>query len=206
MTVSNVGPLPNHIARSISREELAALPISQYEGDVRLVETAHDLERAFDDLRSEQVVGFDTETRPSFRRGEYHPPSLIQIATAHAVYLFRLRAEADVEIPTDLVANPEVLKVGIALANDIRALKALRPFEERSILDLGEVAKRCGVGQTGVRGLAGIFLSVRIPKGTKTSNWAAKRLTDVQIRYAATDAWICRKLYLRFKSLGMISE
>ena len=101
---------------------------------------------------------------------------------------------------------PGTLKVGIGLAHDIRALKLLHPFEDRSMLDLGVVASHCGLGQTGMRNLAGIFLKVRIPKSTKTSNWAAPKLSAAQIDYAATDAWICRELFLRFRGLGMIPE
>ena len=96
--------------------------------------------------------------------------------------------------------------VGIGLADDIRALKLLHPFEERSTLDLGTVARDYGLRQTGVRNLAGIFMKIRITKGIKTSNWAAPKLSAAQIRYAATDAWICRELFLQFRNLGMIPD
>jgi len=206
MTVPTEGTLPCEIVRAISREEMADLPIGRYEGDVCLVRTTQDLEDAMEDSRQEQFVGFDTETRPSFRTGDRHLPCLIQVATARAVYLFRLRHECDFQVPAELLADPGTFKVGIGLADDIRALKVLRPFEERSMLDLGAVARHHGLGQTGVRNLAGIFLKVRIPKGTKTSNWAAPSLSAAQSRYAATDAWICRELFLRFQNLGMIQD
>lgn len=185
---------------------MADLPIGRYEGDVCLVQTTQDFERALEDFRQEPFVGFDTETRPSFRARDRYLPCLIQAATARAVYLFRLRQESDFHVPAELVANPGTLKVGIGLADDIRALKLLHPFEDRSMLDLGVVARHCGLGQTGMRNLAGIFLKVRIPKSTKTSNWAAPKLSAAQIHYAATGAWICRELFLRFRSLGMIPE
>ena len=192
--------------RAISREEMADLAIGRYEGDVCLVRTIRDCERALEDFCQEQFVGFDTETRPSFRAGDRHSPCLIQAATARAVYLFRLRQESDFHVPWELLARPATLKVGIGLADDIRALKLLHPFEDRSILDLGAVARHCGLGQTGLRNLAGMFLKIRIPKSTKTSNWAATKLSAAQIHYAATDAWICRELFLRFRYLGMIPE
>ena len=194
------------IARAISREEMAVLPIGRYEGDVCLVRTPDDFERALEDFRQESFVGFDTETRPSFRVGDRHLPCLIQAATARTVYLFRLQHETDFRVPAELVSSPETLKVGIGLADDIRALKLLHPFEDRSMLDLGSVAKHCGLLQTGVRNLAGIFLKVRISKSIKTSNWAAPKLSAAQIDYAATDAWICRELFLRFQDLGMIPD
>src|SRR2546427_1496338 len=200
------GTLPGEIVRAISREEMADLPIGRYNGDVCLVRTIEDLEHVVQDFRQEQFVGFDTETRPSFRTGDRHLPCLIQAATARAVYLFRLRKESDFQVPAELVAEPGILKVGIGLADDIRALKVLHPFEERSTLDLGAVARDYGLRQTGVRNLAGIFMKIRIPKGIKTSNWAAPKLSAAQIRYAATDAWICRELFLRFRNLGMIPD
>jgi ribonuclease D len=183
---------------------MAGLPIGRYGGDVCLVRTTEDLERALEDFCQEQFVGFDTETRPSFRTADHHLPCLIQVATSRAVYLFRLRQESDLHVPSALLERPGTLKVGIGLVDDIRALKLLHPFEDRSMLDLGAVARHCGLGQTGLRNLAGMFLKIRIPKSTKTSNWAAPKLSAAQIRYAATDAWICRELFLRFRNLGMI--
>jgi ribonuclease D len=200
------GPLPCDLARAISKEEIADLPIGGYEGDICLVRTPDDLERAREDFSQEQFVGFDTETRPSFRKGDSHPPCLIQAATARTVYLFRLREPVDFQVPGELVASPGILKVGIGLADDIRALKALHVLEDRSMLDLGTIAKRCGLTQSGVRNLAGLFLKIRIPKSIKTSNWATPQLSTAQIRYAATDAWICRELFLRFRDLGMIPK
>jgi len=200
----NAGFLPEEIARSISREDVAELPIGSYEGDVCLVRTADDLERARQDFCQEQVVGFDTETRPSFRKGDTHSPCLVQAATGRTVYLFRLREESDFQVPGELIASPGILKSGIGLADDIRALKVLHPLEARNMLDLGAVAKHCGLDQTGLRNLAALFLKIRIPKKTKTSNWAASNLSAAQIRYAATDAWICRELFLRFRDFGMI--
>ena len=90
------------------------------------------------------------------------------------------------------------------MADDLRNLKKVFEFDERSVVDLGKVAKRHGLKQTGVRNLAGMFLGTRIPKGAKTTNWAARRLTPQQITYAATDAWACRELYLRFEELKMV--
>jgi len=192
------------IARAISREQMADLPIRRYDGDVRLVNTPQDAERALADIRQESVVGFDTETRPSFSKGESHPACLAQAATGRAVYLFQLRHAEVFPALAELLEEPRIVKAGVALAEDLRALKLLLPFAEKSVVDLGVVARRCGLGQTGVRNLAGILLGFRIPKGARTSNWAAPRLSPAQIIYAATDAWACRELFLRFQSLGLI--
>ncbi|MGB7542898.1 MAG: 3'-5' exonuclease [Burkholderiales bacterium] len=183
---------------------MANLPIRRYEGKVCLVATPQDLEHALADTRQERVVGLDTETRPSFRKGESHLPCLVQAATSRAVYLFQFHRLNVFPVLAELLAEPRSVKAGVGLAHDLRALKRLFPFQEKNVLDLGVVARRCGLGQTGVRNLAGIFLGCRIPKGTRTSNWAAPRLSAAQITYAATDAWVCRELFLRFQSLGLL--
>jgi len=192
------------IARLISREDMADLPIHRYEGRVCLVTTPQDLHHASADLRHESVVGLDTETRPAFRKGEKHLPCLVQAATARAVYLFQLRHADVFPLLAELLGERRIVKAGVALAHDLRELKLVFPLTEHNVLDLGVVARRCGLKQTGVRNLAGIFLGWRIPKGARTSNWAAPRLSAAQITYAATDAWICRELFLRFDALGLL--
>ena len=195
----------NKIARSISREDMAKLPIRRYAGRVCVVATPQDLGEARSDLLAEAVVGLDTETRPAFRKGESHLPCLVQAATARAVYLFQLRRAEVFPVLAELLAEARIVKAGVSLKDDLRALKKVFPFEEQNILDLGIVARRSGFGQTGVRNLAGMLLGFRIPKGTKTSNWAARELSAAQITYAATDAWACRELYLRFQSLELLA-
>jgi len=189
--------------RNISREEMAALPIARYEGEVCLVETPGQLERAVSDIEQENAVGWDTETKPAFRVGESYLPCLFQVATARTVYLFQL-SRMDFSAPIGaLMAEPAIVKGGISVADDLLKLKQVFPFQESAVLDLGNVARRHGMRQTGLRNLAGIFLGARIPKGNRTSNWAAPRLSPAQVSYAATDAWACRELLLRFRELGL---
>jgi len=189
----------------MSREEINALPIRRYEGAICLVSTPGDLERAAAALAQSRVVGFDTETRPAFRAGERYSPALAQVAGADAVYLFRLRAGEACAAIAALLSSATTLKAGVGLADDLKALTALVPFEARALVDLGVVARQHGLEKSSVRALAALFLGVRIPKGTKTSNWAAARLTSQQIGYAATDAWVCRELFLRFSALGLVA-
>ena len=192
------------LPRQISREEMAKLPIGRYAGDVCLVATAADLQRARADIGQASVVGFDTETRPSFSKGESHAPCLVQVATTDSVYLFQLRRTEVLSVVAELLAEPRTVKAGVALADDLRSLRRVFPFAEQSVLDLGVVARQRGFRQTGVRNLAGILMGIRIPKGAKTSNWAAPDLSPAQITYAATDAWACRELYLKFESTGLL--
>jgi ribonuclease D len=191
-------------AREISREDLSALPVRRFEGEIRLVRTADELELALADIRDERVVGFDTEKRPTFRVGEHYPPSLVQVATARAVYLFQLQ-RMDFSAPlATLFAAASPVKAGVSVADDLKELKLLFPFEERGVVDLGLVAKRHGLRQSGVRNLAGMFLGFRITKGAKTTNWSARELSAQQVAYAATDAWACRELYLAFETQGWL--
>ncbi len=205
MNDETAGVMQNGIVRAISREDMANLPIGRYEGDVCLVATAQDLELARADLLQESVIGFDTETRPAFRKGESYLPCLAQVATARRVYLFQLSRPEVFDVLAEVLATDRTAKTGVGLANDLRTLRHVFPFAEKNVVDLGIVARRNGLGQTGVRNLAGILLGMRIPKGAKTTNWSAPRLSAAQIAYAATDAWICRELYLRFHSLGLLT-
>jgi ribonuclease D len=148
-------------------------------------------------------VGIDTETRPAFRKGESYSPSLVQVATAKAVYLFQIQQLDSAAVLRELLSG-KIVKAGVSLAYDLRQLKQVFPFEERTVVDLGWAAKRHGLEQSGVRNLAALLLGFRIPKGTKTTNWAARRLTPQQVAYAATDAWVCRELYVRFGELGIL--
>lgn len=192
-------------ASAIARDDLANLPLRRYEGDVHIIDTHHEMMNAMADIRQQRVIGFDTETRPAFRKGERYLPSLAQVATANTVYIFMLRAREVLPGLVELLHAP-IAKAGVALANDLRVLREVVAFTEHNVVDLGLVARRNGSKQTGVRNLAGLFLGYRIPKGARTTNWATSRLTPAQITYAATDAWVCRELYLAFEARGWMQK
>ena len=196
--------LPSDWRRRVTREEINDLPIRRYEGEVQVIARSEEVASALDTILGESVVGFDTETRPSFRVGESHPPALAQIATKRAVYLFQVRHRDIAAAAARILGEAHIVKAGIGLKDDLKALKKVIEFAEKSIVDLGAVATRQGLEQTGVRNLVGLFLGFRIPKGTKTSDWSRPRLSAQQITYAATDAWACRELYVRFRTLGFI--
>jgi ribonuclease D len=198
-----MGPASENV-RAISRTEMANLPIRRYEGEISIVATPQHLEHALADIRRESVVGFDTETRPAFTKGQSYLPCLAQVATGRAVHLFQLHHSDAFDALTELLQEPRIVKAGVAVAHDLRTLKLVFPFMEKNVVDLGVIARSNGLGQTGVRNLAGMLLGIRIPKGLTTSNWAAPKLSARQITYAATDAWICRELFLRFQHLGLV--
>ena len=192
--------------KSITRETLNELPVKRYEGPIHFVDTPALLQAARIDILAERALGFDTETRPAFRKGESYLPSIVQVATASGVHIFPLRYTDTHGLLAEMLAAPAIAKIGVSLAYDLRTLKQVFPFHERHIVDLGIIAKRHGYEQTGVRNLAGLLLGYRVPKGAKTTNWAAPHLTPAQIAYAATDAWVCRELYLKFEATGMIDR
>ena len=195
--------MPPGVAASIGKEELLALPLARYEGQIRVVTTPQGLEEAEEDILAEPVTGFDTETRPAFVKGQSYPPALMQVATARRVYLFPLREPLAYPLLAKMLADP-LVKAGVSVAGDLAQLRKLFAFEDRGVVDLGLAAKRQGMEQTGVRNLAAILLGLRIPKGAKTTNWAARELSTQQVTYAATDAWICRALYLKFRDLKLL--
>jgi len=198
--------LPPELLRTVSREEINQLPIRRWEGETVVVASPHELARALADIRDERVAGFDTETRPAFRPGESYLPSLAQFATARTVWLFQFPNPAHEAAVGEILSIEHTVKAGVSVRDDLKNLQKAFAFAERSVVDVGRVAHRHGLKQTGVRNLAGLFLGFRIPKGAKTTNWSARRLTPQQVAYAATDAWACRELYLRFEALGLMEN
>jgi hypothetical protein len=192
--------------KTITKEEVALLPIRKYEGMIRLVASDRDLEQAIHDIRDEQVVGMDTETKPTFRKNQFHLPCLVQIATASVVYLFHLKRMDFSRALADVLGNRALIKAGVGLANDLSSLKMVFSFEPQNIVDLSLVAQRHGINQSGVRNLAARLLGFRVTKSCSTSNWDRSQLTPKQIVYAATDAWVCRELFLRFQQLGFLDQ
>ena len=192
------------IPTTLAREDLAKLSIRSYEGFIRVVSTEDDLHEARRELHQEYLVGIDTESRPTFRKGEFYPTSLVQVATSKAVFLFSLQRIDCSEVLIDLLQNTAIVKTGIGLAQDFAKLKLGFPFEEKNVVDLSEVARHHGVKQPSVRTLTGLFLGFRITKGQSTSNWGREELSEKQIVYAATDAWVCRELFLRFQQIGFV--
>jgi ribonuclease D len=179
----------------ITKEELAQLPLFRYQGPIHLIRTSEELARWTPVLRQEKVLGFDTETRPSFRRGQSYLPSVVQIAGAEAVFVIQLARLENTGLLAVLLSSPDILKTGIALQQDLVKLREKFGFTPRSILDLVPIASRVKIAKTGLRNLAGLLLGYRISKQAQVSNWAAPTLTPSQIQYAATDAWISRELF-----------
>ena len=188
---------------ALTKEEVLRCPLCRYDGKTVLVQTDEELESALEELSGASFLGFDTETRPTFKKGEAYPPSLVQLASEEAVYLFRLQ-KISLDKLLALLAREDVLKAGVAVDNDIRALRCLGDFQPAGMVDLGKLAARHNIAQHSLRGLAACFLGVRIYKSMRCSNWSQARLTSKQISYAATDAWIGLRIYLQFRKFGLV--
>lgn len=188
---------------ALSKAEINALPLYAYEGPITLVTTPQEEAEALHKLHDIPVIGFDTETKPSFKKGTFYNPSLIQIATHEEVFLFHLKA---LPLSRELIAifeTPKVIKAGVAISDDMRTLGKLSPFSPKGLRDLSLAAKHHNIAHQGLRSLAALLLGVRISKNEQCSNWGRQSLTDKQIRYAATDAWISLALYLRMNELSL---
>lgn len=194
---------PTSYPQKISREEINQLPLARYEGPIHLIRDPASWPAALAALRRETVaIGFDTETRPVFKKGESFPTALIQMATAEGVWLFQLSRLPSLDPLVDILADPALLKVGVALRDDFVKLRELADFQENGVVDLATMAQRLGLLNTGLRSLTAIFLGFRISKAAQVTNWGRPELSDAQIQYAATDAWASRQLFLKMTSLG----
>lgn len=192
------------LRRRLSSEEINALPLCHYEGPVHVVRSEADWQAALPLLREESILGFDTETRPSFRKGRRNSPALIQLATAQAVYLIQLSWLPFGPHLADLLANPVQVKAGVGIRDDMRDLAKLHDFEPAGLVDLGGVARAHKLPSQGLRTLAANFFGWRVSKGSQCSNWSLPELSARQIAYAATDAWIGRLIFVRMCELGLI--
>ncbi len=180
---------------TISKDAINELPLGHWLGPIHLITTVGATEEAAERLNQDNVLGFDTETRPAFRKGQTFKPSLLQLATTDAVFLFQLQGVGLPQPILSILANPGIIKAGVAPDFDLLGLQAIAPFSPQGFIDLARIAQHRGIRNRGLRGLAALICGIRISKSARTTNWAKPELTPQQIRYAATDAWISRKLY-----------
>lgn len=182
--------------RRMSKDEINGCPIMRWTGRTSVVRNENDLITAVDRLAGHNLLGFDTETRPAYTKGESYLPSILQLASDDEVFIFQLKHLGLAKPLREILSDSAIIKAGVSLDYDVRELKKLSPFKAAGFRDLGDLARKAGIKNHGLRGLAAVFLGIRISKGAQTSNWAKDMLTPQQIQYAATDAWVGRRLYL----------
>lgn len=195
--------IPPEWTRKLTQEEVNQLPVKRWNGPIRLIRCAREAEESAEVLASEPVLGFDTETRPAFRKGENYFPALMQLAGAKTVYLFQFKGMERYDPVCRLLSDPGIRKVGVGLDYDVRALQTLFSFEPQGFVDVGAMARHASIASHGLRGLAAHLFGVRISKRAQCSNWETNELKRFQLVYAATDAWISREIYLIMLEKGL---
>lgn len=181
-------------ASSISNEEAALLPAAQFRGEIFVVEDEHAMSMAFEYLSAQKVLGFDTETRPSFTKNKLNRVALLQLSTHERCYLIRLCRLKHVGPALRLLENGSITKVGVGLASDMSSLGRLWKFTPRGFCELQDYMERFGIENKSLRKMAAIVLGERVSKAQRLSNWEAAALTPPQQLYAATDAWVCLRI------------
>ena len=183
---------------SINPDEIAALPLATFPGEIVIVDDAETLAQAVRYLKRQKVIGFDTETRPTFSPEQHSSgTAILQLSGSGKAFLFRLKKCG---LPRELaavLANPSIVKVGAATLDDIRGLQKITKFASKNFVDLQNVVWEYGIRDKSVKKMAAIILGVKISKAQQLSNWEAEHLSEGQQKYAATDAWICREMYLK---------
>lgn len=182
--------------KSITKEELNELPLLRYEGKIKVIEDVNKIRQVVTSCLHHDYIGFDTETKPTFKKGQYHHVALVQLALHDVVYLIRVNKTGICDSLVELFRDESTLKLGIGLRDDIRDLQKMKYFEPEGFLDLNDFAENnLKMESIGARKLSGIFLNKRISKSQQVSNWENGSLTPAQMTYAATDAWICLEIY-----------
>lgn len=185
----------NKYQENISVEELSECELSWFKGEIVLVEELKTFYEVIPRLSGEELLGFDTETKPTFKKGRKNKVSLIQLSTGTLACLFRINKLGLPDELIDLLSDPGVIKAGVAVHDDIRFLKGVKKFEPSGFIDLQTFVKDYGIQSSGLKKLAAIVLGFRISKRQQVTDWEANQLTEAQEIYAATDAWVCHQIY-----------
>ena len=190
--------------KKLSKDDINSLPLIKYQGDIQVLSDENHIEEAIEYLLTQKVIGFDTETRPTFTKGTLNAPSIIQLAGDDIVFIFQLDSNKIFKKLSQILSDIAITKCGVSVDRDLIELMYLSPFNPCSFIDLGDIARMRGIPHHGLRGLAALFLNHRISKSSQTSDWSRKTLSHNQINYAATDAWISLELFKKFDQESII--
>ena len=190
--------------KKLSKNEINLLPQTQFNGDVEVLSSNDNVQAAVNYLMNYDLIGFDTETKPTFVKGPLNPPSILQLACIDKVYIFQLDNESLYKKLFPILSNENITKCGVSVDRDLIELMYLSPFDPLSFVDLGNIARDNDVPHHGLRGLVAMFLKHRISKGAQISDWSKTVLSPSQITYAATDAWISLKLFEAFEQNDLL--
>ena len=182
---------------TISKEELAQLPKAVYTGKIIVVRDEETLDEWLPLLQKSPIIGFDTETKPNFKKGEVNGIALLQLATSDIALLIKVKELGLPKKLLNFLQNPNFIKVGAAIHDDIKSLKKIRRFTPEGFIDLQSIVPEHGITSVSVRKMAGIVLRVKVSKSQQLSNWDLPDLSEAQQQYAAIDAWACQQIYIK---------
>lgn len=191
-------------APNIDNDEIVKLPRLSFEGEAFVISTEDELREKIKLFSASSILGFDTESKPSFKKGRNNGIALVQLSDEKTALIIRVK---EVGLPSELVAileNEKIVKVGAAIRDDLKGLKSIRNFNPKGFVDLQQIAVNYNIEGQSVRKLAAIVLGVRVSKSQQLSNWEAESLSFAQIDYAATDAWVCREIYQKLNAVNPI--
>lgn len=191
---------------TISKADLALLPPAEYHGHIHVVDTIEKIEYAVQALRTSDIIGFDTETRPSFKKGQCYQVALMQLSTRTECFLFRLNMIGLPGEVKEILEDESKLKIGVSLHDDFHNLHRIYTLEPRGFIDLQPFVKKFKIADNSLSRIYGILFGKRISKGQRLTNWEAKTLTQSQQTYAAFDALSCIEIYEALKSGFFIPE
>lgn len=191
---------------SIDKQVVNQMPQVNFPGRIHIISAISQVKSAVEALRTSPIVGFDTETRPCFRRGERHPIALLQLSTPSDAFLFRVNKTG---VPAPLrqyLEDKSCIKVGLSTSDDFHQLASICDCTPAGFIELQELVKQYSITDMSLQKIYAILFQMKISKGQQLTNWEAPQLTDAQQRYAAIDAWACLKIYEYLQSGAFIPE
>jgi len=194
------------LKNKITKEEVNALPVVIFEGEITLVDDLSKVYSAIQELRKNTIVGIDTETKPSFTRGTHHKVSLVQISSLDHCFLFRLNLIDFPAALAEFLSDKEVLKIGLSLRDDLIGLNKRHTFKPAGFIDIQTIAKNYGIMELSLQKIYAILFGSKISKSQRLTNWENAELSEQQLRYAATDAWASLKIYLQLLKEKKLSK
>lgn len=189
-----IKPMSNY-AGDITREELNKLPVFHFDQRISVIDDYRSLKEAVNRISQCNILGFDTETKPSFAKGKSNPVALLQLACHNEAFLIRINKVGLPGQITDILQNPAIIKAGVAIRDDLKLLQKTKPFMPNGFVELQTYVKDFGIQANSIKKISGIVLQVRVSKNQQLSDWQADILSGSQLKYAATDAWVCYQIY-----------
>ncbi len=179
----------------IDNDQVQSLPKLNFEGKITVIDTYEMQKTVWDTLSKCKIIGFDTESRVSFKKGVQNDISLLQLSGGGEAFLIRLNRTPLSKHVLKLLQSKKILKIGLAIQDDIKQLKTKSTFTAQSFVDLQKMVGQYGIGELGLKKITAIVMGKNLSKAQRLSNWSAVKLTEAQIKYAATDAWVCEMIY-----------